>query len=427
MVSNIRGNHGNHQSREARETYNCVLMSFPPPAPKSILNDPQRAERTVSVEFPFNVRVDKILNMDLDDYVLDDVYTMKKAKKRKLQTLKPLLPGGGEITMDIDQDDDSDSGISQVYNPSMHSSSFSLPDIAKTELASRLAAASPTHPAHIKARVLWKYNAVERTDLHAEKGEIVLLLYRDNSKVYAVNNKGKRGFIPFNYCTVLRKNDFVTNCSRAENTQTAKWPANVYFHEFQKASSHHLRTATKGFDGNVCTSSVQRSRSEEALYSHKYHKSRTRKMSSSLEDLSDDNRTTSMVSDLIHWDRKAPETFRRRQKVQVSHFRKFGNEAVMVLFDFHAADENDVDVQRGEVVTVLNRDDQEWWWVMRDDGREGFIPSSYVSIEAIRISSGSSPESTPRSTDSSTSSSEGSNNQEKCHFDKNKLVNLFLT
>ena len=296
--------------------------------------------------------------------------------------------------MDVDQDDDSDSGISQVYHPSLNNNSFSLPDIAKTELASRLAAASPTHPAHIKARVLWKYNAVERSDLQAEKGEIVLLLYRENSKVYAVNNKGKRGFIPFNYCTVLRKNDFVASLPRSEITGV-KWPANVHSHGFQKASSRQSRASCTRVvhlpGGIVSTSSVQRSRSEEVLFRNHGQKSRTAKMSSSLEDLSDDNQTTSMVSDLIHWDRKAPETFRRRQKVQVAHFRKFENEAVMVLFDFHAADENDVDVQRGEVVTVLNRDDEDWWWVMRDDGLEGFIPSSYVSIEAIRICSGSSP------------------------------------
>ena len=300
--------------------------------------------------------------------------------------------------MNFDQDDDSDSGISQVYHPSLNNNSFSLPDIAKTELASRLAAASPTHPAHIKARVLWKYNAVERSDLQAEKGEIVLLLYRENSKVYAVNNKGKRGFIPFNYCTVLRKNDFVANFPRTDITSSVKWPAKVHSHDFQKVSSRPQSRAscisTRVVhlpSGNVTTSSVQRSRSEEALFRNHGQKSRTPKLSSSLEDLSDDNRTTSMVSDLIHWDRKAPETFRRRQKVQVTHFRKFENEAVMVLFDFHAADENDVDVQRGEVVTVLNRDDEDWWWVMRDDGFEGFIPSSYVSIEAIRISSGCSP------------------------------------
>lgn len=299
--------------------------------------------------------------------------------------------------MDIDQDDDSDSGISQVYQPSLNNNSFSLPDIAKTELASRLAAASPTHPAHIKARVLWKYNAVERSDLQVEKGEIVLLLYRENSKVYAVNNQGKRGFIPFNYCTVLRKNDFVASFPPTEITTSVQWPAKVHSHDFQKASSHQSRasgisTRVVHFTGgNVSTPPVQRSLSEESLFRNYSQKSRTPKISSSLEDLSDDNRTTSMVSDLIHWDRKAPETFRRRQKVQVTHFRKFENEAVMVLFNFHAADENDVDVQRGEVVTVLNRDDEDWWWVMRDDGVEGFIPSSYVSIEAIRISTGSSP------------------------------------
>ena len=321
------------------------------------------------------------------------VYTLKKARKRKLQTLKPLLPGGGEINMAIDQDDDSDSGISQVYNPAIHSS-FSCPDMAKTELASKLAAASQTHPAHIKAKVLWKYNAVEGTDLQADKGEIVQLLYKNKNKVYAVNNKGNRGFIPFNYCTVLRKIDFVTNgyFPRAENSDKSYWPGNVYFHGCRETSYQKSRTScnsTKvvnipGFDGNVSTPSVQRSRSEDALFRRNAdHKSRTRKISTSLEELSDHNRATSMVSDLIHWDRKAPETFRRRQKVHVTHFRKFDNEAVMVLFDFHAADENDIDVHRGEVVTVLNRDDEDWWWIMRDDGEEGFIPSSYVSIASM--------------------------------------------
>ena len=103
----------------------------------------------------------------------------------KLHTLNPLLPGGGGQTeLGIDQqDDDSDSGISQVYNPvsTYRRAQFSLPDIAKIELASKLLAATPAHPAHIKARVLWRYIAVERTDLQVEKGEIILLLYREKS------------------------------------------------------------------------------------------------------------------------------------------------------------------------------------------------------------------------------------------------------
>ncbi|XP_058964249.1 SH3 domain-containing protein Dlish-like isoform X1 [Pocillopora verrucosa] len=346
--------------------------------------------------------------MDWDYDQSEDVYTMKKARKMKLHTLNPLLPGGGGQTeLGIDQqDDDSDSGISQVYNPvsTYRRAQFSLPDIAKTELASKLLAATPAHPAHIKARVLWRYIAVERTDLQVEKGEIILLLYREKSKVYAVNNKGKSGFIPFNYCTVLRKNDFVSNVyhpqSERTNYEKCSWQTNGCHHEFVDAS-YYSRTVTS------TNSHIHRSRSEESLCSHNDCESLSRKISSSLEDLSDDNRIATMMSDLINWDRKAPETYRRRQKVQVSHFRKFENESVMVLFDFHAADENDVDVQRGEVVTVFNRDDQDWWWVMRDDGLEGFIPSSYVSIEAVRMS----PECTPRSTDSSVGSSEGSINQ----------------
>ena len=303
------------------------------------------------------------------------------------------------MQVNVDQDDDSDSGISQVYSPGIHSS-FSLPDIAKTELASRLAAATPAHPAHIKARVLWKYDPVDSIDLKVDKGEIVLLLYRNRSKVMAVNNKGQRGFLPFNYCTVLRKNDFVASgfFPHAEqmNGERNFRPVRVYFHddcskELTAASLHSRNSYSldkvdklQGFS----TSSMQRWRSDESLCCGNTNKSRTQNISSSLEDLSDlsdDNRTTSMVSELIHWDRKAPETFRRRQKVQVTHFRKFENETVMVLFDFQAADENDLDVRRGEVVTVLNRDDEDWWWVMRADGEEGFIPSAYVSIEAIRL------------------------------------------
>lgn len=346
-----------------------------------------------------DISLDVLVSMLLNSVCFLAVYTLKKARKRKLQTLKPLLPGGGDMQMDMEQDDDSDSGISQAYSPGIHSP-FLLPDIAKTELASRLAAASPTEPAHIKARVLWKYDPTDTTDLKAEKGEIVLLLYREKNKVFAVNNKGKRGFLPFNFCTVLRKNDFVTggffpNAEQKNGERTFR-PVRVYFHDEGKTASLHPRNSYSSNKGDempryvekFSSSSMQRCRSDESLVGGNKYKSRARHVSSSLEDLSDDNRTTSMVSELIRWDRRAPETFRRRQKAQVTHFRKFENEAVVVLFDFNAADENDLDVRRGEVVTVLNRDDQEWWWILRADGKEGFIPSSYVSIEAIRLSAG---------------------------------------
>ena len=42
-------------------------------------------------------------------------------------------------------------------------------------------------------------------------------------------------------------------------------------------------------------------------------------------------------------------------------------------------------VERGEFVTVLNREDPDWFWVVRSDGQEGFVPSAFVyPAEAIQ-------------------------------------------
>lgn len=57
-VSNTRSLHGNRKTCEAWETYNCVLMSFPPPTLKCILNNPRRAKRPPSDKFPLKIRVD---------------------------------------------------------------------------------------------------------------------------------------------------------------------------------------------------------------------------------------------------------------------------------------------------------------------------------------------------------------------------------
>jgi len=37
-----------------------------------------------------------------------------------------------------------------------------------------------------------------------------------------------------------------------------------------------------------------------------------------------------------------------------------------------------VNVERGELITVLNKDDPDWFWMVRSDGQEGFVPSAFV-------------------------------------------------
>ena len=68
-----------------------------------------------------------------------------------------------------------------------------------------------------------------------------------------------------------------------------------------------------------------------------------------------------------------------QQTTKISKFRKCLWGLFVVLFDFRAEDENEVSVQAGEHVSVWNRDDQEWYWIVKHtstNSEEGFIPST---------------------------------------------------
>ena len=57
----------------------------------------------------------------------------------------------------------------------------------------------------------------------------------------------------------------------------------------------------------------------------------------------------------------------------------------MVLYSYNAQDENDLSVERGQCVTVLNSDAPDWYWVSKFDGQEGFVPSGFIyPLDAIQ-------------------------------------------
>lgn len=49
-----------------------------------------------------------------------------------------------------------------------------------------------------------------------------------------------------------------------------------------------------------------------------------------------------------------------------------------VLFDFEACDDDDVSVRRGELVKVLNKEDDDWWWVENVYHDRGFVPRNFL-------------------------------------------------
>jgi hypothetical protein len=57
----------------------------------------------------------------------------------------------------------------------------------------------------------------------------------------------------------------------------------------------------------------------------------------------------------------------------------------VVLYSYSGQDENDLSVERGQCVTVLNSDDPDWFWVSKFDGQEGFVPSGFIyPLDAIQ-------------------------------------------
>ena len=50
----------------------------------------------------------------------------------------------------------------------------------------------------------------------------------------------------------------------------------------------------------------------------------------------------------------------------------------IALFSYSPRQENDIGVDRGEFVTLLNKDDEDWYWIRKENRHEGFVPKSFL-------------------------------------------------
>lgn len=70
------------------------------------------------------------------------------------------------------------------------------------------------------------------------------------------------------------------------------------------------------------------------------------------------------------------ETYISYQEASIFHKKDSGK--FLVVYDFIAVNDNDIGVECGDIVTVLNMDDTHWFWIIKDCKQEGFIPSSFI-------------------------------------------------
>ncbi|GAB1605400.1 SH3 domain-containing protein Dlish-like [Argonauta hians] len=64
------------------------------------------------------------------------------------------------------------------------------------------------------------------------------------------------------------------------------------------------------------------------------------------------------------------------QETSIFHKRDCGK--FLVVYDFTAVNDNDITVSSGDIITVLNVDDPNWFWIIKNCKQEGFIPASYL-------------------------------------------------
>ncbi|XP_055535767.1 SH3 domain-containing protein Dlish [Wyeomyia smithii] len=180
-----------------------------------------------------------------------------------------------------------------------------------------------------KMVVLHDFTPCVDDELEVKRGQIVNILYRENDWVYVIGQDTRQeGFIPHSYCAPF-------------NTQLA-----------DLAIKKKLPRDISGLANNDLTDGIPDINI----------------------DVIDDSTPglVGLTNSLKHSQASLSS------EPDFLPFSKDPSGRYIVLYTFIARDENDVSVERGEFVTVLNREDPEWFWIVRSDGQEGFIPSGFV-------------------------------------------------
>lgn len=188
-----------------------------------------------------------------------------------------------------------------------------------------------------KMVVLHDFTPCVDDELDVKRGQIVNILYRENDWVYVIGQDSRQeGFIPYSYCAPY-------NTQLADLAIKKKLPRDQTL-----GSANHPNDLIDGMPPDGANDTLDDSTMSSAGLNEMHN--------SALK-----NSQASLSSDQDYLP-----------------FSKDPSGRYIVLYTFIARDENDVSVERGEFVTVLNREDPDWMWIVRSDGQEGFIPSGFV-------------------------------------------------
>ncbi|KAK4005075.1 SH3 domain-containing protein Dlish [Daphnia magna] len=251
-----------------------------------------------------------------------------------------------------------------------------------------------------KMIVLHDFTPCVDDELEVKQGNVVNVLYQENDWVYVIGEDQREGFIPHSYCA-----PYTPHLGEMTLTVKKKLPRDL---GIPNATDINNSSSTGGPGGGGTSAGVSGTNGGgETTNQHNTTINSTRSSffppgTLALGDGSDNESygTKSLMPanspQSMHQQpqqqpsRHVQSSSTQSLNSQLSHpdihpFFKDPSGRYIVLYTFIARDENDVSVERGEFVTVLNREDPDWYWVVRSDGQEGFVPSAFVyPAEAIQ-------------------------------------------
>lgn len=59
-----------------------------------------------------------------------------------------------------------------------------------------------------------------------------------------------------------------------------------------------------------------------------------------------------------------------------------GKEGIVALYDYQEKSPQEVSMKKGDVLTLLNSSNKDWWKVEVND-RQGFVPATYIILQQI--------------------------------------------
>ncbi|XP_049838820.1 SH3 domain-containing protein Dlish [Schistocerca gregaria] len=226
-----------------------------------------------------------------------------------------------------------------------------------------------------KMVVLHDFTPCVDDELEVKRGQVVNILYRENDWAYVIAADSRQeGFVPHSYCTPynshlgeLALNNVKKKLPREQQQRTGGAGTGG-----ANASSNSGGGGTTGSGGAVVDNPVVVTSEGEAI-----QESRTGADISDCESYGN-KKNTGATQQLNITSSQASLHSVSSSQPDVHPFFKDPSGRYIVLYTFIARDENDVSVERGEFVTVLNREDPDWYWIVRSDGQEGFVPSGFV-------------------------------------------------